>query len=273
MADEALRDQVEPNQPNGQDGGKPVERDRSTVQFPYLSLDEAITIAKGVHAISGTGQIDQVAAHLKQKPDTGSFRLKLGVTKMFGLITYSVGTVTLTELGKQICDPQQEQAAKVQAFLNIPLYQKVYEKFKGANLPPVAGLEMAMVDLGVAPKQKTTARQVFHRSATLAGFFWSGGDRLVQPPIKSGTTGALVQPSAGTSIEKPEKPANGGGGGTGCGGDDPAIQGLIKRLPAPDSDWPLEKQAKWLLAISHAFEVIYPREDDGRSLKIEIAKD
>jgi hypothetical protein len=49
--------------------------------------------------------------------------------------------------------------------------------------------------------------------------------------------------------------------------------GLIRRLPPADSDWPLEKQARWLLAVSHAFAVVYPREDDGKSLRIEIVKE
>ena len=272
MPEEALIDQVESN--NSQSDDDAGKKDRSTIQFPYLALEEVIALAKGVQAVGGSScQVDQLAAHLNQKPDTGSFRQKLGTAKMFGLTTHSMGTVTLTPLGTRICDPQQEQAAKAESFLTIPLYQKVYEEFKGISLPPPSGLEAAMVTMGVAPKQKTTARQVFHRSATLAGFFWSSKDRLVQPPIKNATAGAAIQPPAANltppkgSIAPPKKD-----GGNGGGGDDPAIQGLIKRLPPPDSDWPLEKQAKWLLAISHAFEIIYPREDDGRSLQIGIVK-
>src|SRR5581483_7399356 len=138
-------------------------------------------------------------------PDTGSFRLKLGTTKMFGLITYSMGSVTLTQLGMRICAPQQEQAAKPESFLQIPLYQRVYEQFKGANLPPLAGLEAAMVNMGVAPKQKDTARQVFHRSAQFAGFFWSGAGRLVMPPIKAGTA-APVAPVESAPIEAEREP-------------------------------------------------------------------
>lgn len=268
---EAFKDQAETDQPQSQDGGK-KDRDRSSVQFPYLSLDEAITIAKGVQAVGGAScQIDQLAAHLKQKPDTGSFRLKLGVTKMFGLITYSTGTVTLTALGNQVCDPQQEAAARVQAFFNIPLYQKVYEVFKGGNLPPIAGLESAMVTMGVAPKQKTTARQVFHRSATLAGFFWSGIDRLVQPPIKAGTGSGIQSPGgSSTPPEKPlEKPANGSGDdGNGGGEQHPFIQGLIKTLPKANSPWPIDKRAQWLQAAVSVFNLIYA--DDASTGRIEV---
>src|ERR1039458_1161308 len=175
MATDALLDEQEP--PEQGDAQDPEKRDKSSIKFAYLPLEEAVTIAKGVHDLGGSCEIEQLAAHLQQKPKTGSFRLKLGTTKLFGLITYSQATATLTSLGQRICDSQQEQQAKVDAFLGVPLYQRVYEQFKGATLPPSAGLESAMVTMGVAPKQKTVARQVFARSANLAGFFWSGEGR------------------------------------------------------------------------------------------------
>jgi hypothetical protein len=267
MTEEAAREVGIDQSSATEDGGK---RDRSTIQFPYLPLEEAIIIAKGVHAVGGAScTVDQLAAHLKQKPDTGSFRLKLGTAKLFGLTTHSMGTVTLTTLGARICDSQQEQAAKAEAFMKIPLYERVYEQFKGGSLPPPGGLEAAMVNMGVAPKQRAVARQVFHRSATLAGFFWSGENRLVYPPKGSSGSGS---PSNERPKEKDELGNDTGrkSGGDGGGGDDPAIQGLIKRLPPADEPWPLEKQQKWLLAIAGAFDVIYPRDDDKRTLRITI---
>lgn len=63
------------------------------------------------------------------------------------------------------------------------------------------------------------------------------------------------------------------GGGESGGGfrRDPTLEALFQHLPAPDSEWSIEKRARWLRAIAHVFEVVYPREDgDGRSVKIEI---
>src|SRR6266850_8185507 len=94
MPEEAPLKAQESDQAEATDGRK---NERSTIQFPYLPLEEAVTLAKGIHAVGGSScQIDQLAAQLDVKPDTGNFRLKLGTTKMFGLITYSQGTVTLT---------------------------------------------------------------------------------------------------------------------------------------------------------------------------------
>lgn len=277
MAEEAVVTEHEPEQTGESvEGQESEKRDKSTIKFAYLPLDDAIAIATGVHQCGGSCQIDQLAATLNQKPATGSFRLKLITTKLFGLITYSQRSAELTPLGARICDSQQQQQARADAFLNVPLYSRVYEQFKGVTLPPPSGLESVMVSMGVAPKQKTTARQVFARSASQAGFLWSGDNRLVMPVIRSGSGGAAISEPTKVAAqgEHERKHGGGAGGGTGGGGgDDPAIRGLIQRLPAPETDWPLEKQAKWLLALSHAFDVIYPRDDDARTMKIEIVSE
>ena len=265
-----------PADTQSRDGGK---RERSTIQFPYLPLDEAVAIAKGVHAVGGTScQVDQLAGQLQQSPTSSMFKLRLSTARIFGLITNSQGTVALTLLGTRICDPQQEQAAKADAFLTVPLYRQVYEQFKGASLPPASGLETTMGNMGVAPKQKSNARQVFQRAASQAGFFAYGPTRLISPPIKGSAAAAgISEPQRPpTDLEKsPEKPKNGGdGGGDGENGSQhPFITGLIKTLPKADSDWPMDGRRKWLQAASHIFELIYKDSDSKGSLRIEVQKD
>jgi hypothetical protein len=90
---------------------------------------------------------------------------------MFGLVSYDKGNVGHTPLGARICDPAQETIARADSFLTIPLYEPVYEQFRGATLPPTSGLESAFVTLGVPPKQKEKARQVFQRSGTHTSWF------------------------------------------------------------------------------------------------------
>src|SRR6185312_10276412 len=137
------------------DDAEPEEsgQGRSSIKFPYLDLDDAVEVAKGVHHAGGTScQRDQLAAQLGQAATGGGFNLRLITAKMFGLITYDRGTVSLYPLGQKIVDPDKEKAARAEAFLNIPLYRAIYEQFKGTTLPPNAGLEGAMENLGVAPK-------------------------------------------------------------------------------------------------------------------------
>ena len=270
---------IELEDETAQDAGSGQERGRSTIQFPYLDLDDAVGIATGVHTVGGNScQIDQLAAHLQQKADAPKFRQKLGNSKMFGLITYGQGTVALTPLGKSICDPQQMPTAKADAFLKIPLYGAVYEQFKGGNLPPAAGLETAMERLGVAPKQKRNARLAFQRSANQAGYFSFGPTRLVKPSIK-GVNGIpspspdIVNTTPPSAIEKqPEKFGGGGNGGDG-GSLNPFIEGLIKILPPEKSPWPLEKRVKWLQTASNMLDLVYEGNDGSCVIEIKMRKE
>jgi hypothetical protein len=254
------------------------KREQSTIAFPYLDLDDAIEIAKAVHELHGSScQMEQIAAHLKQSPASSTFRLKVGTAKIFGLVTTGQGMVTLTPLGSQICDPQQEKAAKVKAFLTVPLYKAVYEQFKGAVLPPTNGFEAALGTLGVAPKQKERARQILQRSAQEAGFFQFGTDRLVEPAIKASASAASTmtvdQESEQQSEPEAEKRRK---SSRDSGGEDyhPFIQGLLRKLPQPDTDWPIEGRAKWLQAAINIFELMYTDSDESRrSISIDLKKD
>jgi len=253
------------------------ERGRSTIVFPYLDLDDAVQVARAVQAAGGTHcQLDQLAAQLDLKADSSGFNLKLNTARIFGLITRSPGIVTLTTLGTRICDPRQEAAARVESFLFVPLYNRIYEQFKGVNLPPMSGLENAIGNMGVAAKQKGNARQVFQRAATQAGFFAYGPTRLVLPTIKGSAVAAAAEPSRRPADhEKPDEASrnNGGGDDSGGGRQEPLIIGLIKALPKAGEPWTIEARRKWLQLAATVFDVIYKDAGDGVSLRIEIEKD
>ena len=247
------------------------KRERSTIGFPYLDLNDSIQIAKGVHDLTGANcQWDQLAAKLDQSATGGAFRQRVMTAKMFGFVTYSQGTITLTPLGSRLCDPQQEAAAKSEAFLNVPLYKAVYEQFRNVTLPPVSALENAMVGMGVAQKQKDKARQVFQRSATQAGFFALGPNRLVLPAIRNSAAAPAVTP-----VEEPEKPEKKKSKDVDVDEElHPFIKGLLKKLPTPETEWPSEGRAKWLQAAINIFDLMYTdSEDSRRSLTIGFQKD
>lgn len=252
----------------------PAQRDKSTISFAYQDLDEAIEIAKAAHQLHGSScQPEQIAAHLSQSPTSSSFKGKVATAKIFGLVTSSQGMVTLTKLGSQISDPQQEKGARVAAFLTVPLYKAVYEQFKGSILPPTNGLEAALVTLGVGEKQKERARQILQRSAQQAGFFQFGTDRLVLPAIKASATTAAPAPAADD-----EETDKGKRKSKEKGEDDeaihPFIKGLLGKLPKPETEWPVESRAKWLQAAINIFDLMYTDSDDSRrSLNIDFKKD
>lgn len=244
------------------------QRDQSTIQFPYGDQNDGIAVAHGIMKCGGVPcDGDQLAAALGQAPTSGNFRLKIATARIFGLIETVQGKYQLTDLGFAITDKGRERAARVESFLHVPLYKKVYEEFRSKQLPPrTAPLEHAFVGFGVAPKQKERARQAFDRSAQQAGFFDHGNrERLVRPVgVNAGATtddsGDQADNASDDSYERPGGSGGRGGGGDGGGGRrglHPFIEGLLQTLPEPGTLWTIEGRAAWLQAAAQNFTLIY----------------
>lgn len=126
-----------------------------------------------------------------------------------------------------------------------------------------------METLGVAPKQKDKARQVFQRFATQAGFFAYGANRLVMPPVKTTPASDGKGDTEGTREDTRRRGGSDDGGG---GGRHPLIDGLIKALPADGENWPLDSRKKWLQAAAMNFDFVYqdsPEETGALKVTIE----
>jgi hypothetical protein len=245
-------------------------RQRSSIGFPYNNLGDAIEVAQAVHDHVGTGDCDdaQLSAWMNVSPKSSGYRIQISAARMFGLIETINGSHKLALLGRAIVDPQQERAARAKAFLNVPLYEAIFDKYKGGVLPPAAALERDIIGLGVAEKQTGRARQVFERSAEQANFFEHGKNRLVMPAV-------AVRDAA---PELPEdKNKNGGGGG---GGDvgltelglDPLLIALLKKIPT-SGGWPAQQRLRWFRTFAMNVSQIYDGEmDDPVELKIDLDK-
>ncbi len=230
-------------------------RERSTIAFPYGDLDDAVIVARTVYKYAGMEcSPDQLAGWMHQTTSSGGFRTRLSTSRIFGLIETEQGKIKLTSLGRQVVDREQEHEARAKAFLTVPLYNAVYEKYRERLLPPRAALQHEMAGLGVSSKQTDRARQAFERSAQQANFFAQGNDRLIMP------TGA--HPSETVPIKAGEDRGErvvSGGGGNGPTWH-PFIQGLIQTLPKADSEWPASDRVKWLKTAANVFDLIYKGE-------------
>ncbi|MBI1187664.1 MAG: hypothetical protein GC206_10115 [Alphaproteobacteria bacterium] len=240
------------------------KREQSGISFPYVDLDTAIAVARDIQQIGGQScEAEQLAGLWRISAAGGNFRARYAPARTFGLLTAEKGSFTLTALGMRIVDRTQEAAARVDAFLNVPLYKAVYEKYRNYQLPGTPALEGEMVRLGVVPKQKGLARQVFLRSARQAGFFWAGEDRLVRPNVAASAGPApetLRQEAADGASISAQSPPRFGGGGSGTGGYHPFIEGLLQTLPEPGTVWTVEGRAAWLRAAAQNFTLIYQGE-------------
>jgi hypothetical protein len=189
---------------------------------------------------------------------------------MFGLVETTSGSHKLAPLGRSIVDPQQERSARVNAFLMVPLYKAIFEKYKGGVLPPAAALERDIVGLGVAEKQTGRARQVFERSAEQANFFEHGKNRLVLPAV------ALRELPPDPPEDKNKNGGGGGGGDDGLDdlGLDPLLIALLKKIPTSGA-WPAQQRLRWFRTFAMNVSQIYDGDadmDEPVELKIELDK-
>lgn len=242
------------------------ERGRSTVDFPYFDLESAVEIAKAVSELGGFScDTASLAAKLDMAPEGGGFRTRLGAAKTFGILSSGRGTgqVELTETGRAITDPLTERKGKFDAFMAIPLYRTLFDRLKGTLLPPPPAIERMMEGMGVAPKQKDKARQVFLRSAKQAGLLELSVDRLTPPP----NLNALAQPTVAAPSAAPPLSSSGESGGA---GDHPFIKGLVGKLPLPETEWDLTARAKWLTTAANIFDLMYQSgPDTGIRVRLE----
>jgi len=248
--------------------GDVKSRQRSTIGFPYNDYQAAIDVATAIHSNVGHGMCsasNQLAAWMGQSGKSSGFRTQLAAARLFDLIeSDNSESYHLTELGVRAVDPSQARSAKAEAFLRVPLFNALYEKYKGGVTPPTAALEREIVSLGVSEKQKARARQAFENSAEQTGFREQGANRLVLPAV-------VVKPPQ----DKPS--GNGGGGSNGGSGDgglnlDPLLLALIQKIPTQGEKWSAEKRLRWFKTFAMNVSQVYDSDEEPVELKIEISQ-
>jgi len=99
--------------------------------YPYISLDEAIGVAKKIGELGGFATKADLQEAIKRKG--GWLGMTIVSLKRYGLIE-GHGKLNLTEQAKKIISPTfagEEVEAKKQAFLGVQLFKEIYSRFKG----------------------------------------------------------------------------------------------------------------------------------------------
>jgi hypothetical protein len=200
-------------------------RPKSGTKFPYYDLEDAVTVAKTIHEKAG-GLCDraQLATVLGHKGvNSGAFLTRVSAAKMFGLIEQTEDfRFRVTPRGQAIVAPVRDELAeqaKVQAFLSVDLFKKIYDQFHGTTLPPEVGLKNLLeTTYRVVPDRVTPTVRIMLDSAEYAGLFKAAGNRtrMTMPLTLPGGSGKMVPPQPAAAAETPKNGGgNGGGGGDG----------------------------------------------------------
>ena len=253
--------------------GKP--RPKSGTRFPYYDLADAVHVAKVIHEKAG-GLCDrsQLATFLDHKGiNSGAFLTRVSAAKMFGVIEQTPDfKFRVTPRGQAIISPITDQAAaqaKLDAFFAVDLFQKVYAQYDGTTLPPDVGLKNLLeTKYQIVPDRVTPTARIMMDSAEYAGLFKAAGNRtkMVMPLTLPGGSASMVPPPPAHT--DPPAPRRGGGNGGGNGGDgdggediDPAIMGLLRRLPPGGTPLSSKRRKALIDAFTATVGFIYPEAD------------
>lgn len=251
---------------------EPKRRATKKIKFPHYDLDEAADLAATVYNLVGPGdcELEDLAPRLGSTVNSSAFRMKVSAAKMYSVIENQRGPARLSPIGRAIVDENTSASARVDAFLAVPLFQKLYDQFKGGvQLPADEGLESAIQELGVSKKNAQRARQVFRRSAQQAGFFAQGANRLVRP---AGTRRDDVThaPSVDTTAERSNngdaEPSLNGWKPEGTPGmqADPVLAGLFEKLPAAGKgNFPRPERESFTNALAALLDLVYGPADSA----------
>jgi hypothetical protein len=177
--------------------------------WPQTDLSASVEVAR-VIVDPGGGELDkeQLAKLLGYtSANSGTFLSKLAAARQFGLLDGRSPELRPTRLALDILEPSYPDArenALFKAFVSVPLFRDVFNRFKGRAIPGNLALERALKDqFGVPAKQTGFVRARFLNSADQAGLFNGSGNRtrmahpLEKPGNQPGDRPSLRGPFAG----------------------------------------------------------------------------
>lgn len=267
---------MEPIQAVSVDAGQsPVKKTsgRAGVAYTYFNQDDSLDVARKIHENAGGACApDQLATYLSYKSTTsGTYQTRVSSAKQFGFVRVENGQVIVTDRAMQIISPilpEDSINARADAFLSVELFSKVYEKYRGATIPPKVGLRnLFLTTFAITTDRADPAVRVLFDSAAQAGFFPNGDQtRLVRPTTKApppAKVGVVPPEVRISSALVPERQTSGGsGGGEGPYGVHAAIVGLLRELPPAGELWPKRGKDRFIKAFLATLDFVYPNDDD-----------
>lgn len=158
-----------------------VASSRSGPGLPRVHLANVVSLLEKAYEHGRSPSITQVASAVDQALNSGAFRTRMAAAAHFGLVVPARGRVQITDLGMRVLDEGQRPAALVDAWMQVPVFKSLFQRFDGNRLPPASGIEAELKNLGVSGKNVVVVRRVLMSSAETAGLLNPARDRLVKP--------------------------------------------------------------------------------------------
>jgi hypothetical protein len=184
-------------------------RQRSPFLFPAYSFGTGLDVAKRIEdGGAGVWSEETLAVNMGLSMKSSGFRLKCLTARQFGLVAKQGDNLVTTPLAKAILKPTSEGEGPNnlrQAFLKMPLFQAVAERYKGQPLPQKdTFLNVLEREFGIEHARVKDAERMLRDSAREAGVLTISGDKEYLampslPPLSSGKNVDAIKPSSDPS--------------------------------------------------------------------------
>lgn len=148
--------------------------------YPGITWLESIDFIKTISGI-GSRQVSYMTlakAYNLSSVNTKSFQSKISTSKQFGLITANDQVIQLTDAGKKLIYPTDDEEIRkitVKCFQSPALYRKLVDRFEGKALPTQGLLENILVtDYNITKSAKDTAASCFLQTIQQLGYSQAG---------------------------------------------------------------------------------------------------
>lgn len=164
------------------------KRERSAL-YPMCTVDDCFEIIELIDKLGGKVYSNSsIAQALGMSEKTNSFRARISTLRQYGLISGNQGTVKLTSIANDYLYPTQDEQkrdAKLQAFLGVPLYKKLVEKYENQALPSMDKLANILLgkEFGLTKATKDSAVENFMKSLEQLELI-TNGVLVINPPKK-----------------------------------------------------------------------------------------
>lgn len=239
---------------------------RLNLTYPIQELKSALDLIKAFADAKETElPWKDLATRVKHEPEGGAFRKRNVTARAFGLITFGSGLSKLTPLGREVVDNAFDKESLARAFMHVWIFKKVFFEFHDNEPPLPNAISTEFKKAGVPDSEVGKVKNVFLRSARLAGLIDEEG-RIVQkehpvgmiPKVTPLSYSARIMP---TPLIKPmelDKPV---AANTSPDEAMSALMSLIKRLPPLDEKIGPKRRKNIIEAFTSTINFLYPEEE------------
>ena len=153
------------------------------IDYPRASLAASLSLAGAVDSLGGTcGR--ELAADKLDKKVSGAFAAVISTAARFGLIVVKKGQLSTTQLYrdyKLAYDEEQRVTALRTAFLSIPLFEQITDRFLGKQLPVDHFEKMLVKEFDVPDNIASRVAKYFIDGATQSGLLGEDNVLAVEP--------------------------------------------------------------------------------------------